>query len=117
MRVLLYPKVIRYYTTGFYLSPPPPHTSLSLSLSLSLPPSLPPSLPLSLRRAALELWKQRHRSDATYNNLIEVFERAGYKNLTDVVRKTAGNSLSLALSGMETPSVSDSYVICVHVRR
>ena len=53
-------------------------------------------LPLSLRRAALKLWKQRHGSGATYNNLIEVFERAEYKNLADVVRSTAcaGNEYS-----------------------
>jgi hypothetical protein len=54
------------------------------------PPSLPP---LSLRRAALELWKQKLGSCATYNSLIEVFERAGYKDFADVVRSTAGNVL------------------------
>ena len=57
---------------------------LSLSFSLSL------SLSLSLRREALELWKQRLGSDATYNNLIRVFENAGYRDLADFIRKIAG---------------------------
>ena len=32
------------------------------------------------RRAALRKWKQRHGSSATYNNLIKVFEQAGYND-------------------------------------
>ena len=45
----------------------------------------------SLRRAALKLWKERRGSGATYNSLIKVFKRAGYINLADIVRSTAGN--------------------------
>ena len=39
------------------------------------------------RRAALEKWKQKLGSSATYNNLIGVFERAGYQGYADAVRK------------------------------
>jgi hypothetical protein len=57
---------------------------------------LPPSL--SLRRAALKLWKQKLGSGATYIRLIKVFERAGYKDLADVVRSTAGNNFYFTLN-------------------
>ena len=36
------------------------------------------------------MWKQKYGSNATYNNLIEVFERAGYKDLADSVREMLG---------------------------
>ena len=39
------------------------------------------------RRAALEKWKQKLGSKATYNNLISVFERSGYKEYTETVYK------------------------------
>ena len=42
---------------------------------------------LFLRRAALVKWKEKVGSSATYNKLIGVFERAGYKNYADIVRK------------------------------
>ena len=42
---------------------------------------------LSPRRAALEKWKQRLGPNATYTNLIGVFERAGYKYYADRVRQ------------------------------
>ena len=44
------------------------------------------------RRAALEKWKQRLGSKATYNELIGVFERAGHKDYTDTVRRICGKS-------------------------
>ena len=52
---------------------------------------IPQCHPLSLRRAALELWKQRHGSDATYNNLIEVFETTGHRDIADFIKRTAGS--------------------------
>ena len=51
---------------------------------------LPRCSPLSFRRAALELWKQKRGSDATYNNLIKVFETAGYKDLAEFVKRITG---------------------------
>ena len=39
------------------------------------------------RRAALEKWKQKLGSKATYGNLIGVFERAGYQGYADTVRR------------------------------
>ena len=45
---------------------------------------------VSLRRAALEKWKQYHGSSATYRNLIAAFEEAGHKDFADNVRKIAG---------------------------
>ena len=42
---------------------------------------------LFTRRAALEKWKQKFGSTATYSNLIGVFERAGYQGYADTVRK------------------------------
>ena len=44
------------------------------------------SLNNNTRRAALEEWKQKRGSEATYGNLIEVFERAGYEQCADFVR-------------------------------
>ena len=44
------------------------------------------------RRAALEKWKQKLGSNATYNNLIGAFERAGYRGYADTVRKICGGS-------------------------
>ena len=42
-----------------------------------------------LRREALYTWKQRNGSKATYCELIEIFERAGYKSYADEVRRIA----------------------------
>ena len=39
------------------------------------------------RSEALQIWKYTHGSDATYGNLIRVFERAGYKDLADFVKR------------------------------
>ena len=39
------------------------------------------------RRIALEKWKQKNGANATYGNLCAVFERAGYKYLSDRVRE------------------------------
>ena len=39
------------------------------------------------RREALEMWKQAHGPEATYINLIGLFERAGYKDYADKVYK------------------------------
>lgn len=39
------------------------------------------------RGEALEIWKQKHGSSATYKNLFHVFQRAGYQNYADKVRK------------------------------
>ena len=46
------------------------------------------------RRAALQQWKQKLGSGATYNKLISVFERAGYKNYADEVRKIVSDDNS-----------------------
>ena len=48
---------------------------------------------LFTRRAALETWKQRLGSNATYSNLIGVFERAGYQGYADTVYKVLKESL------------------------
>ena len=37
----------------------------------------------------LHTWKQRNGSKATYSKLIRIFERAGYQNYADEVRKIA----------------------------
>ena len=44
------------------------------------------------RRAALEKWKQKLGSSATYSNLIGVFERAGYQGYADTVHKVLRES-------------------------
>ena len=44
----------------------------------------------SPRREALEMWKQRKGHNATYNNLIAVFESAGYGKYADTVRSLYG---------------------------
>ena len=62
---------------------------MSVAITVFLP-QLIPSLPL-LRRAALEMWKQKLGSNATYNNLIKVFESAGHKDYADLVRRIAGS--------------------------
>ena len=41
-----------------------------------------------LRREALKIWKQRSGSSATYKKLINIFERAGYCDYAEIVRKT-----------------------------
>ncbi len=79
-----------------------------------LPSLLHFHLPLSLRRAALELWKQKLGPGATYNRLIEVFRRAGYENLADTVRSTAGNVLYIVYVHEYNVMVSEYCVICVH---
>ena len=42
---------------------------------------------LYLRRAALEQWKQKCGPNATYKNLIHVFEAAGYQEYVETVYK------------------------------
>lgn len=42
------------------------------------------------RRKALRIWKQTNGSDATYGNLIKVFERAGYHGYADTVKNICG---------------------------
>ena len=37
----------------------------------------------------MQIWKQRTGSKATYSKLIKIFERAGYQNCADKVRRTA----------------------------
>ena len=39
----------------------------------------------------MEKWKQKLGSSATYNNLIGVFERAGYKSYADTVKNLMKN--------------------------
>ena len=41
---------------------------------------------LPYRRAALIHWKQTKGHDATYSNLIRIFEVAGYRDYADAVR-------------------------------
>ena len=48
---------------------------------------------LNSRREALNMWKRRLGSSGTYNKLIEVFERAGYKNYADSVIRIMSESL------------------------
>jgi hypothetical protein len=38
------------------------------------------------RREALYIWKRRLGSEATYQRLINIFERAGFQNCADIVR-------------------------------
>ena len=38
------------------------------------------------RREALDIWKRKLGSDATYMRLINVFERAGFQNTAEIVR-------------------------------
>jgi hypothetical protein len=40
----------------------------------------------------LRKWRQRHGSSATYNNLIKVFERAGYNDLVLSVQNLISNA-------------------------
>ena len=40
----------------------------------------------------MEVWKQRHGSSATYKNLFHVFQRAGYQDYADIVRKIIGKA-------------------------
>ena len=58
---------------------------------------------LFTRRAALEMWKQKLGSAATYSNLIGVFERAGYQGYADTVYKVLLPSQPLP---PDTPAVS-----------
>jgi hypothetical protein len=44
------------------------------------------------RREALYTWKTRNGSKATYRELAEVFEQAGYRNYADEVRRIANMS-------------------------
>ena len=44
------------------------------------------------RRAVLQKWMQRFGSNATYNNLIGVFERAGFQEYADIVRNVIQQS-------------------------
>lgn len=38
------------------------------------------------------MWKQNNGSRATYNNLIRVFQLAGYQNYADAVKKITGKN-------------------------
>ena len=54
-------------------------------------------------------WKQRNGSKATYSELIEIFERAGYRSYADELKKVAefteseGEDSSSSCSGEEQP--------------
>ena len=48
---------------------------------------------LNSRREALNMWKRKLGSNGTYNKLIEVFERAGYKSYADSVIRIMSESL------------------------
>ena len=48
---------------------------------------------LNSRREALKMWKRKLGSSGTYNKLIKVFERAGYKSYADNVIKVMSESL------------------------
>lgn len=45
---------------------------------------------VSHRRAALRMWKQTNGDNATYQNLIKVFERAGHRQYATAVRNICG---------------------------
>ena len=38
------------------------------------------------RREALYVWKQKLGSDATYQRLMNIFERAGFQNCAEIIR-------------------------------
>ena len=59
-------------------------------------------------RAALETWKQRLGSSATYNNLIGVFERAGYQDYADTVRRVIKESLTSSHTTLEPAKAPDT---------
>ena len=61
------------------------------------------------RREALKLWKQQLGSDATYNKLIRVFERAGYKEYADYVRKVFRHRDHSDSDTDDSSSSEDSY--------
>ena len=46
------------------------------------------------RREALQMWKQRLGSEATYQKLIDVFERASYHTYAEIVRNIVCNTES-----------------------
>ena len=55
------------------------------------------------RREALEKWKQKFGSDATYNNLIKVFEQAGYKNYAEIVKDLVMKNVQTDTAIDQTP--------------
>lgn len=63
--------------------------------------------PSITRRAALEKWKESNGSDATYNNLIIVFERAGYRAYANTVKFLWGEHrfLTTGKNGLAKKSV------------
>ena len=57
---------------------------------------IPSKIMFACRREALLMWKERNGPDATYNNLIRIFEGAGNRECADFIRKlTFGKSLLL----------------------
>ena len=60
---------------------------------------------LFTRRAALEMWKQKLGSTATYSNLIGVFERAGYQGYADTVYKL-GRGVFSSVRLSNNPAIS-----------
>jgi hypothetical protein len=44
------------------------------------------------RREALEVWKQKHGSSATYHHLFHVFKHAGYEDYAEKVRQIIGKA-------------------------
>ena len=71
---------------------------------------------LFARRAALETWKHKLGSNATYNNLIGVFETAGYQDCADTVRDIFGMYLVVCVDhALASLSTIISLTSLVHV--
>ena len=71
------------------------------------------------RRAALQIWKRRLGSDATYQKLINVFESAGYRTYAEIVRNTVCDAESEIdeSSDYEEPIHQPETYPCVKISR
>ena len=47
----------------------------------------------------MQIWKQRRGSEATYCNLINVFERAGHQDYADTIRRLVSQAYNDDCSG------------------
>ena len=59
---------------------------------------------LFLRREALQKWKQKLGTKATYNNLIKVFEQAGYETYAEFVKGLVKNMQTIINQTPPPPS-------------
>ena len=63
----------------------------SLQLSIIMYSCMYDEILMLFRRAALQKWKQKHGTEATYNNLIQVFKKAEYKDYAVFVKSLAND--------------------------